>query len=529
LAQKVINLCSRRALVVQSSEIYGGYAGFFDFIGYGAQLKRNVESLWWRHFVEHRLDVTGLEGSIITHPTVWKASGHTESFNDPLVECEKCHERYRADSLIEEQTGQSCDGLSITQLEELISKHKVACPKCKGSLAFKTPFNLMFKTKVGAKDTAASDAFLRPETAQVIFTNFKTALAASRAKLPFGIAQIGKSFRNEIAPRNFVFRSREFTQMELEYFVHPQKLNDCPFLTKQMLAQELLMVTQDEREHGSGGKLMSLQAALEQKIIGTRWHAYWLAECFNFLTGLGINPAKLRARKHGQTELSHYSSETWDIEYAFPWGWKELAGLANRTDFDLKQHAAHSGADLSVFDEELKAKVVPYCFEPSFGSERLVFTLLLDAYSETAAAKGADAGAKAVAGAEVEGSTIVLHLAPGVAPLDVAVLPLMKRNGLDEKAMAVFESLKKDFRAEYDASGSVGKRYARYDEVGVPYCITIDYDSLKDHTVTLRDRDSTKQVRLPIKKLAETLRPLAAGSLNFDDAGEPVTRPEKTG
>jgi glycyl-tRNA synthetase len=515
LAQKVINLCSRRGLIVQSSEIYGGYAGFFDFVGYGAQLKRNVETLWWKRFVEHRLDVTGLEGSIITHPTVWQASGHAESFNDPLVECEKCHERYRADSLIEEQTGESVDGLSITSLEELLTKHKVACPKCKGSLAFKSPFNLMFKTKVGAKDTAASDAFLRPETAQVIFTNFKTALTASRGKLPFGIAQIGKSFRNEIAPRNFVFRSREFTQMELEYFIHPQKLNDCPQLTKQMLAQELLLVTQDEREKGSPGKIMTLEAALTAKLIGTRWHAYWLAECFNFLYDLGIKPGKLRARKHGQTELSHYSSETWDIEYDFPWGWKELAGLANRTDFDLKQHAAHSGADLSVFDEELKAKVVPYCFEPSFGSERLIFTLLLDAFGEGAAA------------ASGEGSTIVLHLKHGVAPLDIAILPLMKRNGLDEKAMQVFEALKKEFRAEYDASGSVGKRYARYDEVGVPYCVTIDYDTLKDHTVTMRDRETTKQVRLPAKKLADTIRQLFAGTLKFDDAGEPVTRVEK--
>ncbi len=509
LAEKVINLCSRRGLIVQASDIYGGYSGFFDFVGYGAALKRNVESAWWKHFVERRPDVVGIDGSIITHPTVWRASGHTESFNDPLVECEKCHERLRADHLIEDELKISVDGVSIEGLQELLRSHKIGCPKCNGPLQFLQPFNLMFKTKVGAKDTSSSEAFLRPETAQVIFTNFKTVAASSRKQLPFGIAQIGKAFRNEIAPRNFVFRSREFTQMELEYFLHPQKLDECPLLTKQLLATRLNLLTQEMREKNEPAKAMALEDALRHKVIGSQWHGYWLAECVSFLQSLGIAAGKLRCRKHAQTELSHYSSETWDVEYEFPWGFKELVGVANRADFDLKQHAAHSGADLTVFDEETKQKVVPVVIEPSFGVERLVFTLLIDSFNENASD---------------EGSTVVLKLKPVVAPLDAGILPLMRKGGLDEKARQVYESLRNDFRVEYDESGSVGKRYARYDEVGVPYCMTIDFDTLKDNSVTVRDRDSTKQVRVDVSKLPETLAGLLSGTLEFAKAGSPVKR-----
>ncbi|MBI3588231.1 glycine--tRNA ligase [Candidatus Micrarchaeota archaeon] len=492
LSAKVINLAGRRFLIVPNSEIYGGAAGFYDFVGYGARIKRNVENAWWGRFVSGRDDVVPMEGSIITNPKVWRASGHLESFNDPAIDCAKCKSRFRADHLIEEELSLSVDGVTMERLEKMMRENKIACPKCGGALNLIKTFNLMFKTSIGAGEGSDAEAYLRPETAQVIFANFKAGLGAGRAGPPFGIAQVGKAFRNEISPRNFVFRMREFTQMELEYFVNPAKLDDCPSLSEAHLKLEIPLLTPEMHEKGQPAKKTAVGDALSHKTIGTKWHAYWLAECVMFIQSLGVRPENLRARKHSASELSHYSSETWDVEYNYPWGFRELMGVANRTDFDLRQHSAHSGKELTAFDEERKLKYAPHVFEPSFGVERLVFTILLDAYSESV---------------QKEGSTVILKLSPKVAPLHAGVFPLMKKDGLAQKAREVEKALKAaGLDVEYDDAGSIGKRYARMDEVGVPLCITIDYDTLSNDTVTVRDRDTAAQVRVKISELAQKIR-----------------------
>lgn len=503
LAERVVNLAERRGFVFKNSEIYGGMAGVFDYGNYGSEVKRNVESQWWKHFVSQRQDMVGIDGAILASPRVWEASGHTEAFNDPLVECPKCHEKYRADHLVEDELKISVDGLSVDKLGELITKHKVKCPKDKSELQIVRPFNLMFKTEVGAKGGEDSTAYLRPETAQLIFADFKRVQATSRKQLPFGIAQVGKAFRNEISPRNFVFRCREFTQMEIEFFVHPKKLNECDAI-KHHYDRKATFVTEEDQKNNGAGHGMTFREALDKKVIGTRWHAYWIAECLAWLESLGVKPGNLRLRQHVRTELSHYSSETWDIEYHYPWGWKELQGIANRSDFDLKQHAIHSGADLSFFDDETKEKVVPYVIEPSIGVDRLIFTLLLDAYSETTDAKA---------------SAIVLNLSPRVAPSQLGVFPLMKKDGMREKALEILEKMKSIAACEYDESGSIGKRYARSDECGIPYCMTVDYDTLKDDTVTLRERGTGRQIRVTLHALPKTITELVDGKLSFSEAG----------
>lgn len=488
LMDKVISLCSRRGIVFPTSEIYGAFGGFFDYGSVGVELKRNIVSSWWNFFVHSREDVVGMDGAIVTNPTVWKASGHVDAFKDPLVECSKCKTRYRADHLIEQELKLSVDGMSSEKLGELIKENKIKCGKCGGLLESVAPFSLMFKTFVGSVENSASEAFLRPETAQLIFTNFKAIMLSSRQKLPFGIAQVGKSFRNEISPRNFVFRAREFEQMEIEFFIHPKKLDEC-FIPKEELALVFRLCTQEMQEEGKSSEVieLSLQQLIEEKVVKTRWHAYWLSQCMKWLQSIGLSKEKLRLRQHRKEELSHYSCETWDIEYNYPsWGWKELMGIANRGDFDLTQHSKFSGKDLSVFDEETREKIVPHVIEPSWGLDRLLFTLLLDAYSEKK---------------EKEETKIILKLEPQIAPLKIGVFPLMKKDGLAEKAREVYFLLRNQFTCFYDESGSIGKRYARADEIGVPYCITIDYESLEKNDVTVRDRDSTAQTRVKISEL----------------------------
>jgi len=502
--EKIISLCKRRGIIFPSSEIYGSFAGFFDFGNVGVELKRNVENSWWKHFVQEREDVVGIDGAIITHPNVWKASGHLESFNDPLVECTKCKKKYRADHLVETELKISVDGLSVKHLEELIQKHKIRCPDCKGELKFLQPFNLMFETSVGAE--VGNVAYLRPETAQVIFTNFKTIQQSSRKKLPFGIAQIGKAFRNEISPRNFIFRSREFNQMEIEYFIHPKKMDKCEFLTDDHLNFELQVLTEEAQEKGKSHEKRKIKDLLQKKIIKTPWHAFWIVESMKWFEKIGVKKENLRIRQHRKTELSHYSTETWDVEYNFPWGWKELEGIANRTDFDLKQHMKFSNSDLHYFDEENKEKLVPFVIEPSFGLERTVMVLLLDSYAEIK---------------EDNELKVKLKLNPSISPVKVAVFPLMKKDGLVEKAREVFEKLNKEFVCEYDDSGSIGKRYARADEIGVVAAITCDYQTLADNTITIRDRDSTNQIRVEIKELKSVLSKFFEGK-KFETLGKLV-------
>jgi glycyl-tRNA synthetase len=426
---KIVSLCKRRGFIFQSSEIYGGLASCWDYGPVGVELKRNVKNAWWRSMVEERGDVVGIDASIIMHPTVWKASGHIESFSDPLVECKACHQRWRAD-----------------QLEQQV------CPSCGGELTDPRSFNLMFKTFMGPVEEAAAVVYLRPETAQGIFVNFQNVTQTSRKRLPLGIAQIGKSFRNEITPGNFTFRTREFEQMEMEFFVKPG--------------------TDEE------------------------WYEYWSAERYKWYTSLGIRPENLRMRQHAADELAHYAKACVDVEYLFPIGWSELEGIANRTDFDLRQHSEWSGKDLSYFDSATEERYIPYVIEPSAGADRSVLAFLCDAYREE----------------DVEGATrVVLKLHPALAPVKVAVLPLSKNEKLTPLARDVYDRVRKCFVAEYDDTQSIGRRYRRQDEIGTPFCVTVDFDSLEDGQVTIRERDTLAQIRLPVDSLVETLQAKLSG------------------
>jgi glycyl-tRNA synthetase len=439
--EKIVALCKRRGFIFQSSEIYGGLASTYDYGHYGVLLKNNVKAEWWRAVVRERDDMVALDAAILMHPRTWEASGHLEGFTDPLVQClGECKKRWRADHLREEQLGaEDAEG-------------EIRCPQCGGELSEPMQFNLMFETHMGPTRESGSEIYLRPETAQGIFVNFKNVLQFARKKPPFGIAQVGKSFRNEITPGNFIFRTREFEQMEIEFFVPPPDAPD--------------------------------------------WHQRWMDDRMGWYTELGIRDAKLRLRKHGADELSHYSSATSDIEYEFPMGFSELEGIANRGDFDLTQHAKFSGEKLEYVDSADGSRYVPHVIEPSAGADRATLAFMVDAYDEE----------------EVEGrERVVLRLHPKLAPIKVAVLPLVNKDGQPEKAREIYEELREVMWAEYDAGGSIGKRYRRQDEIGTPWGVTVDHQTMEDGTVTLRDRDSLEQTRIPAAELgAELSRRLAA-------------------
>ena len=429
----IVNLCKRRGIVFQSSEIYGGLRSAWDWGPLGVELRRNVKAEWWRSMVHMRDDVVGLESSILMSPRVWEASGHVETFTDPLVECTNCHHRFRADHI--DLSG--------------------ACPDCGQSGTWTEPrqFHLMFKTHMGPVEDSANVVYLRPETAQGMFVDFMTVQQASRKKIPFGIAQQGKAFRNEITPGNFVFRTREFEQMELEFFVKPG--------------------TDEE------------------------WQDYWLKERMQWYLDLGMREEKLRLREHGADELSHYAKRTYDVEYDFPgMGWSEIEGIANRTDFDLKAHAQHSGQDLSYFDQETEERYVPYVIEPSVGVERPTLAFLIDAYTEEEAMSAAG---------KMEKRT-VLKLDKRLAPIKVAVLPLSKHADLVPVAEKVASEVRPHFVTDMDVTQAIGRRYRRQDEIGTPYCVTIDFDTLEDNQVTVRERDTMEQERIPVTGLVEYLR-----------------------
>ena len=452
LMEAITSLAKRRGFAFPSSEIYGGVRSFWDYGPLGVELKRNVRNAWWRSTVQLRADVVGLESSIIMSPRVWEASGHLESFTDPLVECLNCHQRFRADHLPgfhAPQSGHEADESTVDMAD------RPKCPNC-GNDRFTAPrnFNLMFKTHMGPVEEEAAAVYLRPETAQGMFVDFVTVQQATRKKLPFGIAQIGKSFRNEITPGNFIYRTREFEQMEMEFFVVPG--------------------TDEE------------------------WHETWIEERMRWYTDLGMRTENLRLREHTADELSHYSKRTVDIEYAFPFGdgWGELEGIANRTDFDLKAHAAASGKDLTYYDQENDRRFYPFVIEPAAGVDRAALAFLIDAYTvdEAPSAKG-----------EMEKRT-VLKLHPNLAPMKVAVLPLSRNDRLVPEARRVFDLVKPHWTADYDDAGAIGRRYRRQDEVGTPFCVTVDFDSLEDRQATVRERDSMRQERLPIDNLVEYLR-----------------------
>jgi len=480
--------CKRKGFVYPNSEIYGGFSGFWDFGHLGVELKNNIKNEWWKFHVQSREDIVGMDGSIITHPKIWEASGHVESFKDIMLTCSKCKEKIRADQFVEEKLKINVEGYSVEKINDIIKKNKLKCPKCKSDFEDTEKFNLMFKTIVGPKEDKSSIAYLRPETAQVIFADFKLVVDNARLKLPFGIAQIGKGFRNEISPRDFLFRCREFDMMEIEYFVHPEKASKCPFIGE-VLEEELNFLTSEMQEKNEKPKKIKVKDAIKKKLM-SEWHAYWLATEQNWFTSLGANPDNFRIRQHLKEEKSHYATDTWDLEYNFPFGWKELQGIANRSDFDLKQHIKFSGKDLSIFDEETKKKIIPYVIaEPSLGVERAFIVFIFDAYNY-------DKGR----------GNIVLKLHPKLAPIKVGVFPLV--NKLDREAKKIYDLLKLDFNCIFDRSGSVGRRYARADEIGIPYCITIDFDSLKNEDCTIRNRDNTKQIRVKIKDLKDTITKL---------------------
>ncbi|MBI2143677.1 glycine--tRNA ligase [Candidatus Woesearchaeota archaeon] len=497
---ELATFCKRRGFVYPSCEIYGGMSGFFDYGPLGVELKNSIKQQWWKSHVQQRSDIVGIDGSIITHPKVWEASGHVANFTDIMAKCGKCGNSSRADHLVEDKAKIPTAGMNTSQLQELMAKHKIKCPRCGSDvLKIAQPFNLMFKTTVGPSSGKEAEAYLRPETAQLIFTDFKLAQENARLKLPFGIAQIGKAFRNEIAPRDFLFRCREFEQMEIEYFVHPNKIGKCPYVEEFSSYEMNVLTSEMQKKGGDEHKKTKVKEMLDKKLI-LPWHAYWLAFEHNWLASLGAKTENLRIRQHVQEEKSHYATDTWDLEYNFPFGWKELEGIANRSDYDLQQHMKASGKDLSCFDPETNTKVVPHVVaEPSLGVDRTFLVFLFDAYEY-----------------DSKRENIVLHLNPKLAPIKAAVFPLLSnKEELVADAKKVYDELRKEFSCFYDENGSIGRRYSRMDEAGTPYCITVDFDSLSKHDATIRDRDSTKQARVKIKELAEILHKLLSGKMEF--------------
>jgi len=450
--EKIVALAKSRGFVYPGSEIYGGLANTWDYGNLGVELKNNVKRAWWQKFIQESPYNVGVDCAILMNPQTWIASGHLGGFSDPLMDCKQCHERFRADKIIEDFAGSnglelksSVDGWSNEEMQDYIKEHQIACPTC-GAHDFTEirQFNLMFKTFQGVTEDAKNTVYLRPETAQGIFVNFKNVARTSRKKIPFGIGQIGKSFRNEITPGNFTFRTREFEQMELEFFCEP----------------------------------------------GTdmEWFHYWRGFCRDWLLSLGINEENMRLRDHDQAELSFYSKGTTDIEYAFPFGWGELWGIADRTDYDLGRHQEVSGQDLTYFDDAKNEKYLPYVIEPSLGADRVVLAFLCEAYDE-----------ENIGTEEKPDIRTVMHFHPALAPVKIGVLPLSKK--LADPATEIFAKLSKKYNCEYDDRGNIGKRYRRQDEIGTPFCITYDFDSEEDHAVTVRDRDTMDQVRIPIDEL----------------------------
>ena len=432
--EKIVSLCKRRGFIFQSSDIYGGFSAVYDYGPLGIELKNNISNLWWKEMTQVHENIVGLDSGILMHPKIWEASGHLGAFNDPLVDCKQCKSRYRADEFSENYSS--------------INWEETKCPNCGsvGSLTEPRQFNLMFKTHAGPVEETGTEAFLRPETAQGIYVNYQLVQGAMRMKVPFGIAQIGKAFRNEIIARNFIFRTREFEQMEMQYFVKPGTDNEA--------------------------------------------FGQWKDKRLNFyLDNLGINRDKLRFHEHGSNELAHYAKEAWDIEYEFPFGWSEIEGIHNRTDYDLSRHEKFSGKNLSYFDQPNNDRYLPYIIETSAGLNRMLLTVLADAYWE-----------------DDKNNRTVMRISPRLAPVKAVICPLLKKDGLPEKAREIVEILKPHFKVLYDQQGSIGKRYYRQDEAGTPFGITVDHQSIEDNTVTLRDRDSMKQDRISIERILNAIQ-----------------------
>jgi len=482
--EDIYAFCKRKGFVYPSSEIYGGLAGFWDFGPLGIELMNNIKKEWWNHFVQQKGNMVGIEASIISNPKIWKASGHTANFLDVAVTCKKCKKLSKID-----------------KAELAYAK----CP-CGGEFdkASAKSLNMMLTTKVGPLEGDSTTTYLRPETAQGMFTNFKMVTETSRVKLPFGIAQIGKCFRNEIAPRDFLFRSREFTIGEFEFFIHPNEFK-CNLLNKAHSNLKIRLLNAETQEKNRQDlKETTIEKMLKEKRLD-EWHAYWLAEQILFFKEIGIDTEKIKIREHMKGELSHYSSATFDLDYEYPFGSKEVAGIANRGQYDLSQHAKESNQKLDYFDEESKERIIPRVIEPTFGMERIFLMAIADAYVF-----------------DEKRQNIVLKIHPRLAPIKAAVFPIIKDEKFEKMAKGIISDLKKEFNTIYDGSGSIGRRYSRNDEAGTPFCITIDEDSQKKKDVTIRDRDTTKQIRVKIEDLKDVLRKLINKEIAFEKAGKIV-------
>jgi len=480
--EDMATFCKKKGFVFQSAEIYGGLSGFFDYGPLGVELKNRIKQSWYKFIVQDRQNVVGQDGSIISNPKVWKASGHLDSFEDLILVTKKSKTKLRADHFIEEKLNISAEGMSAKDINTLIAENNLTY---KGEeFEEVNGFHLMFSTEIGAE--GGNTSYLRPETCQSIFPNFKLIMESSRQRLPFGIAQIGKAFRNEISPRDFLFRLREFEQMELEFFLHPNK--ECDVLTIEHKKITFQFLSSEEQDKSSELTTISIADLLKAKKL-TKWHAYWLAEMYVWYTKiLKFSNENIRIREHTKKELSHYSSATFDIDYKFPFGFKEILGVANRGTYDLTQHQEHSKSKLEVFDEASQERVMPTVIEPSQGVDRLFLAMLFEAYNH-----------------DKERGNVVLHLPNDFAPMYCSVFPLVKnKEEVLSKAKKVYEMLRTEFTTSFDVSGSIGRRYARADELGTPYCITIDFE--EDDSVTVRNRDSTKQERVKIEELVSYLR-----------------------
>ncbi|MFW9903207.1 MAG: glycine--tRNA ligase [Candidatus Thorarchaeota archaeon] len=496
--EEIMAFANKTGIAFITGNIYGGLAGFWDYGPIGVEIKNRIKDAWWTDFVRNRDDIVGYEGAIITHPKVWEASGHLTSFNDPLIFCQgKCKKKHRLDHLIEDYLNVHTENLSIEELGKLIKEKEINCPDCGGNLGEPVRFNLMFKTNIGPVEDTSSLAYLRPENAQLIFSGFKNVIDSTRVKMPFGIAHSGIVFRNEISPRNFLFRVREYELMEFEYFTNPEKTNECPDFDD-ITQYKINIISRLEQNENFEEEYRKISAgeAWEKRIFKNKWQAYWLTYfMYWFIDSLGIRRERLRLRQHMETELSHYALDTWDLEYKYPFGWKELMGCANRTQYDLTQHQKHSKSKMHFMEQTEKGVIryIPYVVaEPSVGLGRILLTVIAEGYTE-----------EVVKGRK----RIVLKIHPRIAPYDVSVFPLQKDEKIFNKAREIFQTLRKEgFTAIYDDSGSIGKRYRRHDEIGTPFCVTIDYESLEDNQVTIRNRDSMDQTRIPIKNLPDELR-----------------------
>lgn len=475
--EELATFCRKKGFVYPSGEIYGGLGGFWDYGHLGVELVNNLKKEWWKFHVHQREDIEGIDGSIITNPKVWKASGHVGSFIDIIVKDKKTGKKSKIDA------------------------HEIEEVKKSGKYEIEGEFNPMFTTKVGPSGEGV-EAYLRPETAQLIFSNFKFVQENARLKLPFGIAQIGKAFRNEISPREFLFRAREFEQMEIEYFI--SKGMKCPYIDE-IKNIEIEILSENAQKKGQRGKRMKIYDAWKKGVIKTDWHAYWIALEYSWFILMGAEPKKFRARQHVREEKAHYAIDTWDLEYNFPMGWRELQGFANRGNFDLSQHQKESGKSMEIQDSNGKKVLPEVVCEPSLGVGRAFLVFLFDAYEY-----------------DKKRGNVVLHLSPKIAPYKVAVFPLVNKGEILEASKEIYKELKEEFNAFFDKSGSIGRRYARQDEIGTPFCVTVDGESLKDKRVTIRERDSTKQIRVSIKEINELLRKLINDNISFSEAGELV-------